>query len=131
MIIRGTTPYHIFTIPFVSDQINKIYITYLQNGQVILDKNIDDIEINQDLSQIDSSLLHNIKTKFENKEIEEQFSIISLHLTQEDTLKFNFYPAAEKNIAVIQLRILDSSNEAYATNPVYERVFGVLKEDVI
>ena len=64
-------------------------------------------------------------------EDEQSISQITLHLTQEDTLKFKFFPAARKNIAVIQLRILDKNGEAYASDPVNERIFGILKDGVI
>ena len=79
----------------------------------------------------------NIEDLYENASMEEltdeekQSSQVVLHLTQEDTLKFKFYPAAEKNIAVIQVRILTSDGEAYASDPVTERVMGVIKDGVI
>ena len=38
MIIRGTTPYHSFILPLEPEQIQVLYITYLQNNTVILDK---------------------------------------------------------------------------------------------
>ena len=55
----------------------------------------------------------------------------TIHLTQEDTLSFKFYPAAEKNITAIQIRILDSNGEAYASEVIHERIYGVLKEGII
>ena len=131
MIIRGTTPYHIFDIPFEFSDIQQIFITYLQNGQVVLDKNINDISVNEEAPLIDESLIQKLKIVFNNKNNEGVTTTIMLHLSQEDTLKFNFFPAAEKNIAVIQLRILDANNEAYASSPIYERIYGILKEGVI
>jgi hypothetical protein len=38
MIVRGTTPYHSFILPLEPAQIQVLYITYLQNNVVILDK---------------------------------------------------------------------------------------------
>ena len=61
----------------------------------------------------------------------ENYSQVVAHLSQEDTLAFTFYPAAEKNIAVIQVRVLTTDGEAYASLPVRERIFGVLKDGVI
>lgn len=124
MIVRGTTPYHSFIIPLEPEKIDKIYITYLQNNEVILDKSTTDITIEP------------VEEELENASMEEptEFTIssqITLHLTQEDTLKFKFYPAAERNIAVIQVRVLTTDGEAYASNPVQERVFGVLKDGEI
>ena len=36
---RATTPTHIFTLPFDTDQLKKIQITYRQFGETILQKN--------------------------------------------------------------------------------------------
>ena len=124
MIVRGTTPYHSFIIPLEPEKISKIYVTYLQNNEVILDKSTTDITIDP------------VEEELENASMEEstEFTIssqITLHLTQEDTLKFHFYPAAERNIAVIQVRLLTTDGEAYASDPVHERIFGVLKDGVI
>lgn len=125
MIVRGTTPYHKFVVPMSSQDIDTIYITYLQNGEIVLDKTGEDISV-EDVD-IETENAH-----MEDYEIEpSESSQVTLHLTQEDTLKFKFYPAAEKNIAVIQLRILTSEGEAYASNPIRERIFGVLKEGEI
>ena len=132
MIVRGTTPYHTFIIPMASELIKEVYITYLQNNEVVLDKDktavtIEDVELETENAEVND-------TELVNEEIEIETiptSQITLHLTQEDTLKFKFYPAAEKNIAVVQLRILDINGEAYASNPVQERIFGVLKDGVI
>lgn len=124
MIVRGTTPYHSFIIPLEPEKISALYVTYLQNNEVVLDKSITDVTIEP------------VEEKLENASMEEpeEFVIssqITLHLTQEDTLAFHFYPAAEKNIAVIQIRLLTSEGEAYASDPVQERIFGVLKDGVI
>jgi hypothetical protein len=64
-------------------------------------------------------------------EEERESSQLTIHLSQEDTLKFHFYPAAKKNIAVIQIRILTKDGEAFASMPINERIFGVLHDGVI
>ena len=110
MITRGTTSYKSFVVPYTTDMISIAYITYLQNNKVVVEKSIEDITI-EDISDSSSQL--------------------TIYLTQEDTLKFNFYPAAEKNIAVGQVRILTNEEEAYASEPTKERIFGVLKEGII
>ena len=130
MIVRGTTPYHTFIVPMASESIEEVYITYLQNNEVVLDKDkttvtIEDVELETENAEVNDTELAEEETEVIPT------SQITLHLTQEDTLKFKFYPAAEKNIAVVQLRILDTNGEAYASNPVQERIFGVLKDGVI
>lgn len=125
MITRGTTPYHSFVLPLKTEDISEVYITYLQNREVILDKSISDVTI------ID------IDDEYENASMNEPLEDfvpsceLTIHLTQEDTLKFHFYPAAEKNIAVIQIRVLTTEGEAYASEPIHERIFGILKDGVI
>ena len=130
MIIRGTTPYHNFILPIMTQNIKAIYITYMQNNKVILDKTFVMGEENNSFSIANLIDLEN--ANIENLTREEQISSqLSLHLTQEDTLAFTFYPAAEKNIAVIQIRILTTDDEAFASMPVNERIFGVLHDGVI
>lgn len=126
MIIRGTTPYHNFILPILAEQIEAVYVTYLQNNEVILDKSslTDDFDINNLLD------LENANMEILTPE-ERESSQLTIHLSQEDTLKFHFYPAAKKNIAVIQIRILTTDGEAFASMPINERIFGVLHDGVI
>lgn len=127
MIVRGTTPYHTFVLPMASSQIEQIYVTYLQNNQVILDKGLSDITLTDNEIDTDNASVEPL----DSGEDVGATTTVTIHLSQEDTLKFQFYPAAEKNIAVIQIRVLDSNGEAYASDPIQERIFGILKEGVI
>ncbi len=123
--MRGTTPYHSFILPLRAEQINEMWVTYTQNGVLVLDKTKEDVT------------LENVEDLYENASMEElteeevNSCQATLHLTQEDTLGFKFYPAAEKNIAVIQVRILAVDGEAYASDPIHERIMGVIKNGVI
>ena len=128
MITRGTTPYHTFVLPLSVDSISELYITYLQNEEVLFEKSLSsgDITIEDTTSQFENASMEDLQNEEGTSE-----SVIKVHLTQEDTLKFKFYPAAEKNIAVIQIRVLTSDGEAYASNPIQERIFGVLKDGII
>ena len=126
MIIRGTTPYHNFILPILVEDIDVVYVTYLQNNEVILDKSSE----NNDFEITNLSDLENASME-ELSEEEQQSSQLTLHLSQEDTLQFGFYPAARKNIGVIQIRIVTKDGEAFASMPINERIFGVLHEGVI
>lgn len=126
MITRGTTPYHSFLLPMKAEDIDTIYITYLQNNAVILDLTGERVEVEDVVEEYE-----NASVEETGEEQIEETCEATVHLTQEDTLKFKFYPAAEKNIAVIQIRILTTEGEAFASEPVHERIFGVLKEGVI
>lgn len=123
MIIRGTTPYHSFIIPLLSEEIDTIYITYLQNEKIILDKSKEDVTI--------TDLLDLVDDPDDLTEEEKLCSQVELHLSQKDTLKFTFHPAARKNIAVIQIRVKDKGGEAYASDPIHERIMGALKDGEI
>lgn len=132
MIIRGTTPYHNFILPILVEDIKAIYVTYLQNNEVILDKSLlsDDDSEHTDFIIANLRDLENANMEILTEE-ERESCQLTLHLTQEDTLKFHFYPAAKKNIAVIQIRVLTMDDEAFASMPINERIFGVLHDGVI
>lgn len=125
MIIRGTTPYHNFILPILAEDIKEVYVTYLQNKEVILDKGKEDVEINDLVDLYENASVEELSEEVSNS------CQLTVHLTQEDTLKFHFYPAAKKNIAVIQIRILTTDDEAFASMPINERIFGVLHDGVI
>ena len=125
MIIRGTTPYHNFILPILAKDIKEIYVTYLQNKEVILDKGKEDVDITDLVDLYENASMEELP------EDERNSCQLTVHLTQEDTLKFHFYPAAKKNIAVIQIRILTTDDEAFASMPINERIFGVLHDGVI
>ena len=132
MIIRGTTPYHNFIIPILAEDIKAIYVTYLQNNEVILDKSLLEGDESEDNAFVIANLRDLENASMEQLTEEEYNSCqLTLHLSQEDTLKFHFYPAAKKNIAVIQIRILTTYDEAFASMPINERIFGVLHDGVI
>ena len=128
MITRGTTPYHNFILPVLAEEIEELYVTYCQNEDNLFEKNLESEGVS----------IENLSDKYENASVEnlpeEEFELsseLTIHLTQEDTLKFTFYPAAEKNIATINIRLLTVDKEAYASEPIKERIFGIRKEGVI
>lgn len=63
IIQQGSTPTHTFSTPYKKEEIQKIIITYFQNGRIICEKKDDDISVSD-------------------------FSI-STNLAQEDTLLFD------------------------------------------
>ena len=132
MIIRGTTPYHNFILPILVEDIKAIYVTYLQNEEVILNKSLIEGEESDSSEFVLANLRDLENASMERLTEEERNSCqLTLHLSQEDTLAFHFYPAARKNIAVIQIRILTTDDEAFASMPINERIFGALHDGVI
>lgn len=72
---RGTTPTHIFTVEFDTSEITLLNVAYSQDGEVVVEKSLDDCTIEP------------------NK--------IIVNLTEEDTLKFTNLDS----IVEIQLRV--------------------------
>lgn len=125
MIIRGTTPYHSFILPIESSKIADLSIAYMQNEELLFEKTLRDVTIS------------GVNTSTENGSVEpiseetEVYCQIDVHLTQEDTLKLKFYPTAIKNMLLIQIRLLTIDGEAYASEPMKERIYGVLRDGVL
>lgn len=74
-MIRGTTPTHVFDIPFDTALVKEARITYAQENQVIVDKKTEDCTMSG--------------------------NTISVTLTQEDTLKFDHACMAEVQLKVL------------------------------
>lgn len=129
MIIRGTTPYHNFILPVLAEDIDTLWVTYCQNEDEIVFRTTEVEDENMSIENL-VDLYEN--ASMENLSDEEQeWSQLTIHLTQKETLGFHFYPAAKKNIAVIHIRILTTDGEAYASEPIRERIFGTRREGVI
>lgn len=129
MIIRGTTPYHNFILPILAEDIDTLWVTYCQNEEQIIFRTTEVIDENMSIVNF-VDMLENASMEQLSEE-EQQCSQLTLHLTQEETLKFHFYPAAKKNIAVIHIRMLTKDGEAYSAEPIKERIFGTRKDGVI
>lgn len=74
-MICGTTPTHIFKIPFDTSQLKEIRISYAQDDEVIVEKNTSDCILEGDK--------------------------ITVTLSQEDTLKFSHRKAVELQLKVL------------------------------
>ena len=138
MIVRGTTPYHSFILPVLVEEIDIIWVTYCQNDEVIFERSNLETDENMELvpytvpkEKIEEVFDSLIEGENEGEEEETVGSKLTLHLKQEETLTFTFYPAARKNTAIIQIRILTTDGEAYASEPIKERIFGLCHEGVI
>lgn len=107
MIIRGTTPTLYFTLPFDTELLEELYVTIVQNEEVIIDKPMDECECNG--------------------------AEVIVKLTQEETLKLEsaccvgeMHPTAE-----IQIRVKTKEGEALASDIKRERIYRILKDGVI
>lgn len=100
MIYKGTTPTHTFEMPFDCENLIAFTITYAQNGAVVLKKTKDDCSIEE--------------------------NVISVHLTQEDTLLFN-----EERGVKIQLKVMDESSEVYVSDIITTTAAEVLDDEVL
>lgn len=100
---RGTTPTHIFTVPFPLININKVKLIYSFRGRQILVKTRDDLTLIGKDDQTE----------------------ISFTLTQEETLAFY------SDFAEIQMRILLDSGKVVASDIVQMPVTKILDESIL
>ena len=143
-ITRGTTPTLNFVLPFNYDSVEDVYVTFSQNGEKILQLTSSEIEVVPLLAETENSEITDNNygdeivsnnVNFSGTEADEQSYIgCTIHLTQEQSLGFTFWPAAEKNIAIVQFKVLihseDSDPEVYISNPVNFRIYGDLDGEV-
>lgn len=141
-ITRGTTPTFNFILPFSYD-VDDIRLTFMQNGQTIKQYSKDDMTITPVLTETENSDIvdENYGDGFSSNDYDaeypesgedenEAYCNCSIVMSQEDTLSFSFYPAAEKNIAISQFKIL-IDGEVYVSDPVNFRVYGDLDGEII
>lgn len=96
---RGTTQQLTFTLP-EEISIDVLYITFRQGNKIVLEKTLDDVKVDG--------------------------KVITLPLTQEDTLKF-----CAPHAVYIQLRIRDTLGNAIASEIIRTDAEAILKEGVI
>ena len=117
-MIRGTTPTHKFYADDINlENIEELYITYAQGKKVIIEKTLEDVELNTE----------------ENS--------ISVFLTQEDTLKFKttqwsyLYPNENKRDMMVEVQIRikfnDLNHSSFASNIILLDVDKILKDGEI
>lgn len=141
-ITRGTTPTFNFILPFSYD-VDDIRLTFTQNGQIIKQYRKDDMTITPILTETENSDIvdENYGDEFISNDYDaeypepgedenEIYCNCSIVMSQEDTLSFLFYPAAEKNIAISQFKIL-IDDEVYVSDPVNFRIYGDLDGNII
>lgn len=102
ILYRGTTPTHSFTLP---DELNGVelaalYITYRQDGNAVLEKALSDVSV--------------------------ESGVVTVHLTQEDTLSFR-----ADSVVQIQIRLRTAAGNAMASDVIRVDVGRVLKDGVI
>lgn len=136
MIRRYTTPYHHFVLPFLTNEIDEVILTYSQNDEIIFTKEKEDVVIHDidellDNASMGEDLYALLVSKAGGVEATAESSLLSVHLTQEDTSSFTFYKAEEKNIALAQIRVKDTKGDAFVSRPIKIRVYGSTSEGVI
>jgi hypothetical protein len=141
MIQRYTTPYHDFILPFTVDKVSKLYVTYSQNGENAIEKAYDasnsdadpSISLKSGLAFNENGSMGDEYSEAVERVIEElsHCSILTIHLTQDDTAQLQVYPAEERNIAQIQISVLTLGGNRFSSLPVRDRVYRTFKEEVI
>lgn len=135
-LIRGTTPRLNFLLPFDSTAISQIYLTFMQNGERIVQYDMSQLDIEpvgtemEDSSITDANhgdylIVNDIDYNPGEDQEQEVYCNCAIDMSEEDTLKFTFYPAAEKNIAYSQFKICTDS-EVFVSDPINFRIYGDL-----
>lgn len=107
---RATTPKHTFVFDVdPSDAFEKVLITYWQDGQIVLEKGLEDLTVE-------------IGTGCDGERVYEA----SLTLTQEEANSFS-----SKSSARVQVRGLTYSGEAVASKKMTIPVNDVLNDEVL
>ena len=96
---RGTTPISIFRTDVDLTNASILFITYKQNGKVILEKSIDEVKI--------------------------QNNIVSVYLSQKDTLLFT------EGIVTIQIRAKFPDGSVIASALIRTNTYEILKDGEI
>lgn len=133
MLTRYTTPYHHFVLPFLTNEIDKVTVTYVQNGNEITHKDKADVTIHDiqeilDNASMGEDILNLLMSKID---VADESCLLSLRLTQEETSSFTFHKAEEKNIVLVQIRVLNTKGDAFVSRPIRIRVYGSINEGVI
>lgn len=106
----GATPTHYFTFPVSPDDLDKVLITYAQDGQIVLEKTKDDLEF---------------------KEREEDDGTMSylgyFTFTQEETLMFD----GRKPKYCMQVKAKTMLDEVLGSNIQYYSIEPALNKEVI
>lgn len=109
-MIRGASHLHKFYISLDIETLQGIEVTYAQNGHNVLIKT----EADMDYNSVDEC--------------------ITLHLSQEDTLKFApvGIPATVKDsLITIQFKFFDVHGDVFVSQPIRERLYDVLHDEVM
>lgn len=112
---RGTTPNQIFKLDFLLTNEASIFITYSQNDEVVIEKDIEEIS----------------KTTDETT----GFSILSFKMTQDESLLFEPEMYDQNHMIInpvsIQIRIKFEDSTAIASDYVRASISEVLKDGEI
>lgn len=76
---RVTTPTHTFKLPFEANTIDKLILTYKQNGRIVLEKNKEDVTL------IDNKIVV-VLTQEETKLFEPQKAFVQLRVKADDAV---------------------------------------------
>ena len=107
MTVRGTTPTHVFAIPWTEDELDVVVISYVQNGELRLMKTKEDLEFDDAHRQA------------------------LLHLSEQDTLALTCNHKGKEGLVVIQIRAALYTGEIFASKPMSERVLPLFLDEQI
>lgn len=108
-MIRATTPKHMFIFDTDPSVYERILITYAQGGEIVIEKEKDDLTIEEFTDSNDGTQKYNAWFR----------------LTQEEANSFS------PKMVAVQVRALTTSGEALASEQMSFRVEDVLNDEVL
>ncbi|MBP3647191.1 MAG: hypothetical protein J6K55_12300 [Clostridia bacterium] len=87
-MIRGTTPTLVFTLPFEAQQLEEAYISFAQNGKVVLEKTLSDCTSHQNTLTVRLTQEETLKLKTDvNTEIQIRARTIAEEAVASDIIR--------------------------------------------
>lgn len=111
-MIRATTPKQIFTFEVDPSEFKRILITYVQNGRIVMEKEKDDLTIEELTNAFGDRIGY----------------AAWFRMTQEETKMFS---AGSGSMVTVQVRVLTSADEALASDKKSMSVQDVLNDEVL
>jgi len=110
MLARGNTCFKAIPIPDFDATIETLYVTFVQNDYVVLEKNLNDVTFDK---------------------LETDTNHVIVRLVQSETLKFKYTGIPSKDAIKVQLRLRTDDNEAYSSSIMVEQLYDALKGGLV
>lgn len=124
MIIRGTTPTHIFDLPLEVSKIADLRLSYAQ--EVAVEVEAEEGEAEEGAEPLIKHEIQEFITK-KKEDVTLEDTMLKVTLSQEETLEIN----KSNNVVFVQLRIRTTDGAVLSSGIMNVEVWDTLNEDVL